>query len=436
MAGTIIESQLIARPSSAIRFALATKDDDSAIRRLLRDNPMPGEISISFQREPNYFHGTQIAGAEDQTILAFQKNRLVCVGRCSFRDRCVNGAIRRVGYLSDLRLDSSVQGRFDILRRGYQFFRELQLDNPADFYFTSISAENARSIRFLERGLPGMPRYERLADFVTLLIPVPRRARQLKQLREKASSRLKSANIEVVAGSDRHIYALVDVLNSQAKRFNLSATWSDEQISAMQQHGLDLPQFSMFARSGKIVGCAALWDQRSFKQTVIRGYSRRLSLLRPLLNLGADVFGSTRLPPAGSALAHGFLSPLAVPLDDQPALRAMVESSLLAAASRRLEYLTLGFAATDPRLAVVRNHFPCREYRNHLFQVRWSDGGRISHSIHEPMRSSVVANHRRTILPGGRGAIRPAGEGRGEGDLSAAEITLNKNLIFPEVALL
>ena len=393
MAGTIIESQLATRPSSAIRFTVATKDDDPAIRRLLRENPMRGEISVSFEREPDYFHGTQIAGAEDQTILAFRKDRLACVGRCSIRDRYINGEIRRVGYLSDLRLDHTVQGRFDILRRGYQFFRELQQDHPADFYFTSISADNLRSIRFLEHGLPGMPKYERLADFVTLLIPVPRKAHKLKKLNDQALSRLKSTGIEAATGSDRSIYALVDTLNSHAKRFNLSATWSEERICSMQEHGLRPSQFSLFSRTRNIFGCAALWDQRSFKQTVIRGYSRRISALRPLLNLAADFLGSTRLPAVGSTLAHGFLSPLAVPLDDRPALMAMVESSLLAAANRGLEYLTMGFACNDPRLAAVRNHFRCREYRNHLFQVRWKNE-------------------------------------------NSPRITLNENLILPEVSLL
>lgn len=241
MARTIIESQLTARPSSAVRFALATKDDDLAIRRLLRENPMRGAISVSFEREPGYFHGTQIAGADDQTILAFAQGRLVCMGRCSVRERYVNGEIRRVGYLSDLRLDHTASGRFDILRRGYRFFHELERADPADFYFTSITADNARSVRFLERGLPGMPRYERLADFVTLLIPVPRKARQLKQLNEKASSRLNSANIEVMTGSERHIDALVDFLNSQAKRFNLAIAWSEDKFSRCNDTAWSFP---------------------------------------------------------------------------------------------------------------------------------------------------------------------------------------------------
>ena len=34
-----------------MRFARATPDDDAAIRRLLRDNPLSGSISLSFERD-------------------------------------------------------------------------------------------------------------------------------------------------------------------------------------------------------------------------------------------------------------------------------------------------------------------------------------------------------------------------------------------------
>jgi hypothetical protein len=371
MAGTITESQLTIRPSPALQFTVATAEDDPAIRRLLRENSMSGQISVSFEREPDYFRGVQMAGAEDQTILAFNNGRLVCLGRCSIRDRYINGEIRRIGYLSDLRLDSSVQGRFDIVRRGYQFFRELHHDNPADFYFTSITSDNFRSIRFLERGLPGMPLYEPLGDFVTLLVPVPHNQEKIARQTDQARTLLKTAGIDVVSASDGNMRQLVEFLNSQAERCHLAAKWDEEKLRSLQQKGLALRDFKILIRAAEIVGCAALWDQRSFKQTVIRGYSRRLSFVRPFLNWGANLFGSPQLPAVGSTLAHGFLSPLAIAPEERQYLPALVELSFSAPAGRGLKFLTLGFSSVDPQLAVVRKKFRCREYKTVLFQVRW-----------------------------------------------------------------
>lgn len=383
MAGTIIESQLTATISSAIRFALVTGEDDAAIRRLLRENPMRGAISVSFEREPNYFQSTGIGGADDQTILAFENGQLVCMGHCSIRERYVNGEIRHVGYLSDLRLDASTQGRFDILRRGYQFFHELHRDNPVDFYFTSVTADNSRSLRFLQRGLPGMPIYEPLADFITLLIPVPRRQKNLTAINSK--------RIKIENGSRQILSALVDFFNAHASRCNLSTAWDEEKVLSLENHGLPLSDFKILTDGEKIIGCTAVWDQRAFKQIVIHEYNKNLSFARPLVNFATNLFNTPKLPPTGSTLAHGFLSPLATVPNDKESLLALVEFSLQTAARRGIEFLTVGFVANDPRLAIIQNQFRCREYRNQFFQVRWPDSKRLA---------------------------------------------LNNNLIFPEVALL
>ncbi len=51
MVGTFVASQLTApgrtEPGDAVRFELAAPRHDVGLRRLLRDNPMPGQISIS-----------------------------------------------------------------------------------------------------------------------------------------------------------------------------------------------------------------------------------------------------------------------------------------------------------------------------------------------------------------------------------------------------
>src|ERR1041385_1087841 len=170
MAGHLLERELTTAPARRVRFSVATRADDADIRRLLRDNPMPGQISLSLEREPDYFADAALPEEERQTIVARMGGGIVCLGSCALRQRFVNGRPRRVGYLGGLRLDASVAGRFDILRRGYQFFRELQTDAPAAFYFTSIAADNHRAQKFLERGLAGMPAYEFIGEFVALLL--------------------------------------------------------------------------------------------------------------------------------------------------------------------------------------------------------------------------------------------------------------------------
>jgi hypothetical protein len=355
MEGTTLDRKLTAARTGRLPFALATPADDADIRCLLRENPMPGQITLTLEREPDYFADAGLPGTGKQTIVANEGGRVVCVGNCSIRERSVNGQPRRVGYLGGLRLDARAAGRFDILRRGYEFFRELQVDRPADFYFTSIAADNAPARKFLERGLPGMPAYEFIGEFVTALLPTESRA---------------SDHTEPEADA-LDFGELFDCLDKHGRDYQFAPRWSGVELSALQSLNLKADDFQVMRNSGRINACAALWDQRAFKQTVIRGYSPWLALARPAVNFAARILGRTRLPAVGSTLAHAFVSHLAVGQENSDALIALVAKLRMLAAQREIEFLTLGFAANDLRLTLLRHKFNCREYRSRIYVVRW-----------------------------------------------------------------
>ncbi|MCX6951147.1 MAG: hypothetical protein NTV51_03035 [Verrucomicrobia bacterium] len=336
-----------------LRFARALPDDDAAIRRLLRDNPMAGAISLSFEREPSYFAGGGLADATDDTIVAFEDDRLVCLGRCTTREGWLGGESRRIAYLGELRLDATATRRGSLLRGGYRFFRETRA--PADFTFTSIAADNHRALRLLERGLPGLPAYTLLTEFVTLVIPVPRRSTH--------------TTLRPVPANPAHLEALVALLNTTGRRHSLAPVWTAGRVRALARHGLPLGDFQLFHDGPRLIAAAAVWDQRVFRQTVFRGYEPALAAARPLLNLSARLFGTPRLPPVGSTLAHASLSPLAT--EDDALLPELVAASLGTARARQLEFLTLGLVASDPRLAPLERRFRPRTYRSRLYQVTW-----------------------------------------------------------------
>jgi hypothetical protein len=351
MAGAAADREL------TTRFAIASGTDDAAIRRLLRENPMRGAVSMAFAREPCYFDGADIAGGEDQTIAAFDNGRLACVGRCTRRESWVNGRATRTGYLAELRLDTAACGRFRIVRDGYEFFREQQRDDPAEFYFTSIAADNARARRLLESGARGLPRYDFLAGLDTLLIAVPR------GLRRHA--------LQVERATPRRIPDMVRVLNSQRRQ--LAAVWTRERLLALERHGLPLDRFLLALDGGEVVACGAVWDQRAFRQTVIRGYSRPLALMRPLVNFAGRILGTPRLPVVGSALAHAFLSPLGFADGAEALLPDFVAASFPLAAQCGAEFLTLAVPSDDPRLPALRRCFSTRTWTSRLYQVCWPE---------------------------------------------------------------
>jgi hypothetical protein len=369
MEAAVADSQLSADKAQRFRFALARREDDASIRRLLRENPMQGEISLSFEREPNYFKGMSMPGTEDQTILALEGDEIVCMGRCSIRERFVNGSVRRVGYLSELRLARRLQGRSDIIRRGYQFFEKL--DRAAEYYFTSIASDNFRSTRLLERGLPGLPAYTPLGEFVTLVIPIPRQTTAANRIFQCASQRLERHGLRHITAANNQFDEVTDFLNHSAERHQLAARWSQGELRKLVEFGIEPSDIHVVLDGRVIVACATVWDQRPFRQTLIRGYSPRLAFVRPWLNAGARIFGFPRLPEPGSELAHAYLSPLAINSQSPDILVDLVRLCAAGVASKGIEYLTLGFGAQNPQFEAVGRAFSCRRYSSQLYQVHW-----------------------------------------------------------------
>jgi hypothetical protein len=358
MVGTAVDGQLNAamqESRSSVRFALAMQADDSAIRRLLRDNPIRGAVTLTLEREPDYFLGSNIAGARDQVIVAFEAGRLICMGRCSTRETWLNGEVHRVGYLAELRLDASAQGRFDVLRDGYRFFHALHASAPADFYFTSIAEDNMRARRLLERGLPGFPRYEHVGNLTTLLVST-------------RTSRAPALELTSISTSD-----LTAFLHSAGSHNQLSAAWSADRIRSLGDHDLPTASFGAVRRRGTVVAVAALWDQRRFRQTVIRAYSPALRIARPILNTLGRVFGFPSLPAAGAVLPHASLSPLAIASGNDALLPDLVTAFCSRAAVLGLDYLTLVLPSNDARLALIQRRHRCLIYASRLYRVRWPD---------------------------------------------------------------
>lgn len=384
MAGAILERELISRAVSRIEFEAAGEPDDAGVRRLLRENPMAGRISISLEREPNYFADANVPGELKQTIVAKENGRIVCMGNCVIRERFVNGEPRRVGYLGGLRLATAYGGRFDILRRGYDFFHQLQKDAPADFYFTSIAADNERAIRFLERGVRGMPRYQFVGEFTTLLLS----AHSGRRRRETLNSAVKNTTEQVGAVNRPDLIRWLDAHN---RDYQFAPCWREEQLTTLESLGLKPANFFSLHDGSTIRACGALWDQRSYKQTVVRGYAPWLALVRPVLNVLGRFTGQPQLPATGRSLAIAFVSHLATLAERPEELVKMINVLRGAAAQRQIALLTLGFAAADPRLETMRRNFRFREYHSRIHVVSWPGIGGTARNLDSCLLAPEVA---------------------------------------------
>lgn len=344
----------------------ARPEDDPELRRLLRDNPMDGEIRVSLEREPNAFLAAAVEGEPHRTIVARDPSTggIVGMGSRSVWNAFVNGEPVRLGYLSQLRVDRAFRGRKRLLVAGYGLLRSFRGPDELPFDLTSIIADNEVARRLLGAGLPGLPLYREIEGFTTLVVPATSRPRKVSGIERGARERLPGIAACLERNRRRHQFA---------PRFSV-----EDLLSTERSRGLAPEDFFVAISGDEVVGCLALWDQSGFKQVVVRGYAPRLARWRPLLNQLnrlSPILGTPHLPEPGQILPHAYLSHVAVDGDDPGIFQALVEMAYAEARGRGLVYAVIGLASRHPWLPWLKKRFRPREYASMLYTVHWEDGG-------------------------------------------------------------
>jgi hypothetical protein len=227
--------------------------------------------------------------------------------------------------------------RIRYLREGYASVRALApASGTLPWWFTVVAAENLAARRLLEAGLPGLPDYHALGELVTLGLPTARGARH---------------ELWRAAG-EQDLARLLAFHDAHAAGFQCSPV-----LDAATVRDIGLSRFLLHERGGTLLGVAALWDQRAFKQIVARRYRRPIGALVPAWNAFAKLSRRVPLPREGHALEQTFIAFLALADEVLPQGRTLVQELLSRCAT---PVASLGLHAAHPLLAALESLAPMR----------------------------------------------------------------------------
>jgi hypothetical protein len=139
-----------------------------------------------------------------------------------------------------------------------------------------------------------------------------------------------------------------------------------------------LADFWLLKDGNALRGCLAIWDQRRFKQTVVRGYRFPLNKLRVAYNLLAGIRGKLKLPAPNQKIDQVFLSFVAFSESAQQMAVEVVKEGLRLAAQKGALVGTLGLSAQSPLIASLKAALPHESYRTRIETVNWSDADRLA----------------------------------------------------------
>ncbi len=351
-----------------MKYELAHAADDEALRRLLRNNPLPGALSLSLEREPCFFWGCGVEGERCETYVARDEaaGRVAGLGSRAVRWAWVQGRRQVLGYLGQARVDPDYRRKGMVSAAYARVLQQHRTDpQPVPFYVTTIIADNRIARWAFEKERPNKPTYRRWGELVTLaLLARPQRPPAIP------------AGLQLKRGTEGDLDAVAACLTRHNRRFQFGPCWEAADLRHPERtRDLAPEDFFLAWRGETLVGCVALWDQRGFKQTRVRGYGGPLKWLRPVYNsVGPRVLGLPRMPAVGEVIPHAFAALLAVDQDDAAVARVLVAAALAEAQRRGLAYLALGLCEGHPLLAGLRKAFWHVPYRSFLYVAYWEDG--------------------------------------------------------------
>lgn len=361
--------------SSGFKFQLAGETEDGALRAILRRAHMPGNISLAFSREPSFFTAERAGSVSHQTLVYKDQvnGKITGIGGRSIRQLHIDGIKKTVGYLSSLRLLPEVRSSMTLVR-GYKFLRSLHGDGEVPYYFTTILDENRHAKFILESGRAGMPSYVPVGMFVTYLIPI----------RKKVSRKLR---YEVLSANEDALPEAHGCLSEWNSRHQFAPAYTLDDISG--RTGL-LPNFSpkdlyVCRKKGEVVGTLGVWDQQSFKQTIVTDYSAKMKAVRPFYNGIARLRGHPTLPSVGESIRSVYASFVSAKDDNIEVFESLIDQACSDWSGRGHDYLLVGLSE-EHKLATIARRLASRELRSKIYLVHWPEekvilpkNGKVAH---------------------------------------------------------
>lgn len=314
--------------------------DNAALCEVVRKVHMHGALDVTQERDPDFFALLRMHDAEHEVWVI--ENRAGSIGACGsvvVRPGWVNGAVRRVGYLSDLRVVPGHRAARG-LSTGYRKVLEHVRDTMgADLFYTVIFDDNELARRTLvER--KGARRSVQ-PDYA-VMTPFNMTSVQFTRPKKGPSRPIRRA-------TTNDLDALVAFLSSRAKTRVMGEVLDEARLVRRFELWPDFGIESFFLAhdaGGRIIGTIAPWNTHAFKRTRVLGYHQHMRWVKMAFDLGAAVFRYPPLPDPDDCFDFAFLSHVEV--DDPAVFRDLLLAAYGALRPERLHFLSAMIPVGDP----------------------------------------------------------------------------------------
>lgn len=322
-------------------YRLANETDNEKILQLINTTPQQGLLKLNFERSPNYFFGSAITSQHYYVVIAENPNNMQIDGVASIgvRKAYINGVIKSVTYVNDLRISEAWRGGrllFMLFKKSCEYMDKNEL-----IQFV-IMQENVNSINAVTYGRAGMPACYPFGKLATYIVSTTYDNAKASKLN------IRKANTSDIGKIQRFF----DV-NAPRKQFFPAYEFSKIENNPYYR-GITINDYYIALSNNKIIGMCGVWKQKNFKQTKIIGYPGWMSLTRPLYNLWCNVRGGLPLPKKGKVADYVMLHTILVKDDDSSILKGLLKHIRMDLSKKNEKTMILGLCLGDPLQQALR----------------------------------------------------------------------------------
>ena len=326
-----------------IELRAAVPGDMDGIRKVFLSGKFDGEFCVQFLREPDPLVSLRHDG--DSVVMIVMEyvstREIIAVAGCVIRREYAGGTVRRIGYLTGLKILPEYQKKVYCIADGYQLIRDLTKED-VDIYYTTILSSNSGAIKLLEKKHKRMPSYHFLGEYTTYCI--------------KGGGKERGTLTGLTAQERETLY--------QGKVLP-GLDFSPSGTALYQLKDQDF--IALRGRDNEILAACAIYDQQAYKKYVISGYNRKYKLLS---KLPTRWLGFPAFPKENSELNYASVAFLYVKDHDPELGRKFLRAA--AAHSSRYEILLAGLFEnnTDQEIFASYKHV---KFKSRLYEVTWEE---------------------------------------------------------------
>jgi hypothetical protein len=344
-----------------IRAEVATQSDSAELCRLIRQVPLPGALSLAYGRDPDYFAGLDVEGRVNQVAIVRSSGVITTAAIRSIRRVYVDGHTMNLGYLHALRTLDAYRKRGHFAR-GFLFVRSLHdADKLIPAYLMTVIDDNTGTREMFTTPRKFFPRCFDFGRCITYAMP----------LHTTAGCVSGRSNIEHC--NESALPELLWFLNTQAKERQFAPVYSEEDFRRFRSRNFSLEHLYIYREHGSIAGTLGIWDQASFKQSVVHAYNGWLRGASSLVNIGLTLGGFGRLPSPGEQIPLVYACCLFSDKGRVDIVRALLDHAISLWNGKGYQYLLVGFHERDPLRKCMKRRIAI-SYASRLYLAGWEDG--------------------------------------------------------------